>query len=606
MGGDPNRYHQAAAVLAGPPYIFQFSCPRSGSPTLLNASYEKMIAPVISGTAPTFTTVANVSSSIISALGNVFDVAAATLNSRMYLFVLRGNGSNPDSISVLSYGGQGSGSPELESSYTFAGTNLGIQIQSVEATNVTLASGEQAIVVSSPFVGSGQAQVKAWLFTGNSGGQAVTITPYSLANPSYANYPAAIRMAYGPAQGTEKVNSLTLFYAALDGGFFGVSGRIYTSQLVLPPSLESGSLSQAGSWTRLTGIWQNSDGFLRQYPYDWTAFSVSLPSSTSTNGYSNVDQYITLMEKGSTNSLAEHRNSFVTSLALQLRIDQGTAGQEWISSEVSNLSPADQVAAVESWNLLGIITGLPPLPAGTTVTYRAPILELKYSTSESASKQVSDTSVVTAGASADVSDLTASADYTYSSEQGTTSSSTISLALNAEFHSAASTNTYDKYADTGFLIVSQPNLVTGNYHVYAYDGTTPLGISTVTISVGSTSFAAIPFRLTNPRYEVPGEPACIYDSFPTVTNDASEVVYPMTTDIVAWENPATLNDVQPLFPSLNPQIINGTYTNSVQLSLTSSNQNTFSGETSNTIDVGEGVSFLGIGAEGDTSIKLTS
>jgi hypothetical protein len=302
LGGDPNRYHQAAAVLAGPPYIFQFSCPRSGSPTLLNASYEKMIAPVISGTAPTFTTVANVSSSIISALGNVFDVAAATLNSRMYLFVLRGNGSNPDSISVLSYGGQGSGSPELESSYTFAGTNLGIQIQSVEATNVTLASGEQAIVVSSPFVGSGQAQVKAWLFTGNSGGQAVTITPYSLANPSYANYPAAIRMAYGPAQGTEKVNSLTLFYAALDGGFFGVSGRIYTSQLVLPPSLESGSLSQAGSWTRLTGIWQNSDGFLRQYPYDWTAFSVSLPSSTSTNGYSNVDQYITLMEKGSTNA----------------------------------------------------------------------------------------------------------------------------------------------------------------------------------------------------------------------------------------------------------------------------------------------------------------
>ena len=140
---------------------------------------------------------------------------------------------------------------------------------------------------------------------------------------------------------------------------------------------------------------------------------------------------------------------------------------------------------------------------------------------------------------------------TYSSEQGTTSSSTISLALNAEFHSAASTNTYDKYADTGFLIVSQPNLVTGNYHVYAYDGTTPLGISTVTISVGSTSFAAIPFRLTNPRYEVPGEPACIYDSFPTVTNDAAEVVYPMTTDIVAWEKSGRLKRCAAALPEPN-------------------------------------------------------
>jgi hypothetical protein len=43
--------------------------------------------------------------------------------------------------------------------------------------------------------------VKAWLFTDKSGGQAVSITPYWLANPSYANYPAAIRMAYGSAQG---------------------------------------------------------------------------------------------------------------------------------------------------------------------------------------------------------------------------------------------------------------------------------------------------------------------------------------------------------------------------------------------------------------------
>jgi hypothetical protein len=84
--------------------------------------------------------------------------------------------SNPDSISVLSYGGQGSGGRRLESSYTFADTNSNIQIQGIDATNVTLASGEQAIVVCSPFVGSGQAQVKAWLLTGNSGGRAVTIT----------------------------------------------------------------------------------------------------------------------------------------------------------------------------------------------------------------------------------------------------------------------------------------------------------------------------------------------------------------------------------------------------------------------------------------------
>jgi hypothetical protein len=603
---DYNLTHSAAAILNNAPYLFSFKCEGSGNPGFIEAIYQKLNPAVIAGNAPTFTGTGTVtSSSLTQPIHNLYNVSAAALGSKIYLFLLTGTGSKPTTIQVMSYGGAGT-TPQSEPNYTLAEAQSDNTIQDVDATNVTLASGEQAIVVTACYVGSGTSRVKAWLFTGHATSP-VTLPPYDLSNPPYAEIPGSVRIVYGPAQGSIAINSCTLFFAAVDNGFFGPSSQIYTAQLALPASLESGILSEVRSWTRLQGIWQNSrNEQYSQYPYAWTAFPASLPSGGTTNGYSDVCQYITLFQKGLSVSEHTRHDSLVSSLALQLKLDAATAGDEWISSDTSPLSPADQQAAVQSWNLLGVITGLPPLPAGTVVNYRNPTVVLNYDNTRSGSKQVSQTSVVTAGATAAVSDIDASATYTNSSQQGSTSSTSISLALNLAFHSDAKQQTYDKYDDLGFLVVSQPNYVTGRYDIYAYDGTTPLGLATETISTSGTTLATIPFYLDNPAAPYPNEPACIYESFPVDSPGVAQVTYPLTTDIAGWESPEPLTAVTPLFPSLGTQILSGSDVSSTQVTLTSSSSNAYSHETSNKIKVGGGVTFLGIGGEGSQSFTLKS
>jgi hypothetical protein len=603
---DYNITHSAVAVVSNAPYLFSFEVPRYGSPTFLQAIYQKVVPSVIAGNAPTFTDTGTLTNSGLSSpIARLYNVTAASLGSKMYLFLLTGSGPKPTTIQVISYGGQGT-TPQSEPDYTFAGAQTDTTIQDLDATNVTLASGEQAIVVTACYVGAGTSRVKAWLFTGKATGP-VTLQPYNFYNPPYAEIPGSVRIIYGPAQVSRPINSCTLFFAAVDNGFFGVSSRIYTAQLALPPSLESGGLSQDGSWTRLTGIWQNyRNGQYSQYPYAWTVFPVSVPVGNSTNGYTNVCQYIAFFQKGLEGEEFNHPDSLVSSLALQLKLNPATAGEEWISSVTSTLTAANQKAAVQSWNLLGVITGLPPLPAGTQVNYRNPTVVLNYDSTESGSKQVNQTSVVTVGASANVSDIGASAAYTNSSQQGSTSSSSISLALNLAFHSDATQQTYDKYSDLGFLVVSQPNYVTGQYHIYAYDGTTSLGIATETISTSGTTLSTIPFYLDNPSAPYPNEPACIYQSFPVESPGVAQVTYPLTTDIAGWEYPDSLTAVTPLFPSLGTQILSGSDVSSKQVTLTSSTSNSYSHQTSNKIQVGGGVSFFGIGGRGSQSFTLKS
>lgn len=595
---DTHLCHMAAAVVEDAPYIFQFKCSRAGSSKLLTATYEKLIPPIAPINTPTFSALGTVPPAMVSQVGNLFGVGSAAIRSKMYLFFLRSTGSKANSISVWSYAGQGSTGPVAESTFTFNGTDA--TMQDLDATSVTLASGEQAIVVTACYVASGKAQVKAWLFDGTT----TTLNPVSLANPPWAQFPASVRIAYGPANGTSKINSCTVFYTAINNGFFSSTTKLYQSQIALPASLQ-GSLSQSGNWNQIRGIWLNSRGG-SQFPNAWSAFPVSVPSKTKTNGYANVYQYITLMECGRQISLHAHDASFVSSLALRLKVDPTTAGEEWDSGDLSNLSDAEIKARVQSWNLLGIITGLPPLPQGTTVTYRAPILQLQYDSSVTGSKQTSKTSVVSAEVSATLPNLTASGTYTYSTKQGTTSSSTVSLDLNQSYHSSTTDLTYDAFANTGFLIVSQPVYLTGHYDVFAYDGTTSLGVSTVAISVDGTSIGVVPFNLDNPSQPVGDQPACIYESFPVDSNNQPLVTYPLTTDIEGWKAPASLTNVAPLFTNIGQQYLDCTDSNSTQLGLTSSQLNSYTGDTSNTIEVGAGITFLGIGTSVENELKFKS
>jgi hypothetical protein len=603
---DVNTTHSAAAVVNDAPYLFEFKCKPGKKPSVVNAYYQKYQGSSVPG--QPFSTTQTVNSSLSSSLGTLFDVAAAPLGSKMYLFMLTGTGDSPTGITVWSYAGQGSGGPVAESNYTFANSNSPY-IQSLDATNVTLESGEQAIIVTTAYVHDGVSQVKAWLFAGNATSP-VSLPSFSMANPPYAQIPGTVRLCYGPASGLVAANSCTVFFAAVQHNIFSSDkARIYAGQIGLPTSLAAGTLSQLGGWSQQTNLWQSTrNQFFTQYPYAWTVFPVAVPYGTTTNGYSSVAQYITMFQKGNVSAPFAHPDLMTSSLALEMQLDPSTAATEWDSSVTSTLSDGDAKAAVQSWNLLGIITGIPPLPAGTTVTYRAPILTLAYDKSQGKSVQTSNTTVVTAGVSVDIGFLNSSATYTNAIRQGSTSTQTITLGVNEEYHSNAdkNNNTYDAYSDQGYLIVSQPKYFTSNYDVYAYDGQTYLGVSHVTISANGTTLASIPFYLDNPANPYPNNPACIYQSFPVNSNGVAQVTYHLTTDIENWKtSPPILTDVAPFSSFSIPDIAGVDYESSA-VKLTSSSTNSFSNATTNKITVGTGVDFFGIGGKGKSSFIMKS
>ncbi len=614
--GLPNNntsWHMATGIVQNAPYIFQFNyAPNNDflSPaTLLSITYEKMIPPVIAGNAPTFSAIKTAPSSLVSNFFPIHDVAGASLGSSMYLFldqVVQGQSS----IALLNYAGEGTGGVQLLGTNIFAGQASPQPITSLDATSVTLASGEQAIVLVACLNDNGNnVQVLAWLFSGNVGSP---VYPLTLAQPQNTLFNPSVRLAYGPATGTAKTNSCTLFLGSEIGGFGPGGNQVQTTQINLPASLSGGGLSQASPWRNLSARWLNNfAGGPFLFPYDWTVFSVPMPTSTSSNGYANVDQYLALVEFQDGITSSTGYDSFVTSMTQQLIVNPTTAGQTWVSGDLTTYTGANTKPAVQSWNLLGIITGTPPLPAGTKVNYRNPLLTLAYdnSTTTGAQQISKNTTAVSASIGGPKSDFNASYSYSNATTQGSEASNTFTLGLTLSFNSNTD-STYDAYSNIGYMIVSEPNYVTANYNVFAYDGTTPLGISTVSIYAEGTNIEAIPFYLNQPNLPYPGYPALIYQSFPANSSGQPLVSWPQTTDIQGWMGNGftlpTLTNVQSLFKAAGPQYIFGSDSNSTILSLSSSSLNSYSRATKNRVSVGTGINFLGIKVGTTGTVSLSS
>ena len=614
------RCHMATGFAGNAPYIFQFNCSRGSNAALQSITYEKLIPPVIAGNAPTFSAIKSVPSSLINNYFSGFavgDVSAASIGSSLYLFVvMQANPpGSPDFLWVMKYDGSGTGGPQLVNALELGYyPNSNQHCYGVDATSVTLASGEQAIVLVTTQANSssgGNPHVKAWLINDNIVNFSQPTPPITLTQPRGLASPS-VRLAYGGGTGTAKTKSCTLFYGGIDTSAFFTSAVIQTTQINLPASLKAGNLSQLGSWAGLGNMWSNLtyDNYNTEFPYRWTVFSTALPTSTTSNGYANVDQFLTLLAFGEI-FYPNTQDSFVSSLTLQLQVDPSTAGQQWASGDLATYTGPNAKAAVQSWNLLGVITGTPPLPTGTKVTYTRPILAIKYSNSQTTgAAQTSKTAVATSAKLGGPDfGFNASAGYTNATIQGSESSNTTTLSVDEAYHSS-SKGTYDKYSNTGYLIVSEPNYYTAHYNVFAYDGTTQLGISTVSIIADGTNIESIPFYLDQPNKPYPGYPAFIYQSFPTDSSGQTLVAWPHTDDIEGWEpqNGAlpTLTNVQPLFKQTATTLIDGSDTASSGLSLSSSALNNYTRETSNTVDIGTGINFLGIKVGTTGSVTLNS
>jgi hypothetical protein len=619
-----NTWHMAAGLVAGIPYIFQFNCSKDSAKTLQSISYEKVIPGKLQSDPPTFSKTIYLPSSIVSEIGNVQDVAVTTMGPEMVMFIAR---ANPSDIVALRFNGYST--PVFYPELNFTGS-VNANIQSIDATNVTLLSGQQEMVIAAVTLDSyDNSHVTAWMWNGTKLTSAINGT--SLTQPDYEygtdnKYTSsqfsspAVRLAYGPATGLPTVNSCTVFFGGTPVNaapyFFPT---LMGTQLELPTSSTAGGVYQSTAWSVLDSSWivANDDPF----PYNWTAFTAAIPgpsyqsSPNSTAPYNYVGQYITLVQCGQNEMASGDTNNLMTSsLALELRPTAGSTGiKSYPSSHWNDYTGAGQKSVVQGWNLLGIITGVPPLPEGTVVS-DTDVLSISYLNSgTSATSQVSNTSVGVSGSigTEKVVNVSASAGYSYASKVGTKTSNTFSLNLNISFPPPANASTYDNVSDLGYLIVSEPVYYSGTYEVYAYDGITDFGISTFSIWASGGNITAIPFYLDSPNTPIAGYPTSVY-SFPTDSNGDPLVSWPLITDITAWEknSPPTLpslTNIKSLFQAgSSPQNINGAQTQNDTLTITASELNENSTQTTNKIDIGAGLKFLGIGASTSDSLALTS
>jgi len=609
-----NLAHSAGAVVNDHSYLFQFKCNYPGTPTLSNAYYEQLVLPSATNPQPHFAsnTPGKVSAAMVKSVGNLFDVASAALGNKMYLFLLAGPKGSPNGIQVWSYDGNATTGPVQETNYTFATStdpNIGPYLQSIDACDVQLPSGEQAILVTAVYNRNSISQVEVWLFAGGATSP-VTLLPFTPTNPpGESDSQASVRIVNCLGNGGNKINSCTIFYSIYQG--FGGLGQstLYTSQIGIPSSLKNGTLSQVGGWSAQSGVWNNNrNAASSQFPFGWAAFSVAAPFGTSYNGYSSVAQYLTLFQKGSERSFRNHDNYLVSSLGQELVLDPKSAQTIWDTSlaATSTMTPVNAQSAVESWNLLGVITGLPPLPQGTVVPDTRPILSVKYDSSSTTSVQTNNATTVSVGGGVD-DVLVVSATYKNAAKTGNTNSNTIQLDLKKSFGSEPGPNTYVNDEQYGFLLASAPSFIAGRYDLYAWDGTTSLGYSNETIATNGSTIEEVPFLLLNPSTPISGYPACIYSSFPKNPDGTVVVTYPLMTDIEGWKTPLVLTDLAPLIPGYKTSIeYEGTPGSSTTMALFTSSSNSYSTATSSSIKVGEGIDFLGIKINNSSTVTIGS
>lgn len=538
--GPYDTWHMAAALSSQTtPYVF-WTNTKDNEGDVASLSVVQMYPSPQAGAAPTFSKVVPAPGDIVNALDNVVDVAIAPYADDLYLIYARGGDYND--IAVVRFSDD-QGEFEFEAlidlpfDWVQGGQNG--TIASIDAANVTLDDGSEAILVAAVTMPDKNSfWIMAWLWDPSAPDTQV-IPHYTLYNPdsvAIENYIPTIRVAYGSLPGLIPANAATLAVYFLQDANNTAGWMHQVTALTFPDSLP-GTVQQdlnvgLNGWISLSG-----SPFLGD-PLWWTAFTAPMPVPASSNsndsGYQPVHQFLNLGFIGPNDALSEHNNTMISNLSLILTPTLNEL-QDFTPPTWNTVDSDEQAELINSWNLLGVIAGFPPILKDTEISGNPPSLVIvDYGTSDTTTSSIESQTSVGVSVGASYKFISASAGYSHATKSGTSESATTKISVTTGIGNPDPDRTYTSSLDQGYLVVSIPSLQQGLYEVHAFDGT-DLNMTTLSMWINGVDISFFPFSLSDPSSSMGTHtPQALLD-WPVVNGQT--ISWPQLDDVKSWSEP---------------------------------------------------------------------
>lgn len=426
-----------------------------------------------------------------------------------------------------------------------------------------------------------------------------TVTPlYSEAAPVSCGPGASVRVAWGslplttatPGTTVQAANGLTVAVTPVNAtpinDAAARAGTVTAAVIDLTPTPARGSISP---WTNLTpplGNYLNEPNVHNDNQAIWVLSQTAalLPMPTYAADGSNAGVYqVGLVGVACVNSKSWYGDvgwfiePFTAPMpAFNLTLTPGAAQAVNDFSAGGQWGPDDIQCAITTWQLLGVVAGLPPYPADAPSGATASVSVSYGSSASSSTSQTSSKSLKVGGS---LSICSTSVTYAATQSSGLTQQSSISNTFNFNLGQAV------PGASVGWLLFYQPNYILNQSTVATWGGG---GVSAGVVfqelmqgsGVNPGGFAAIEFNIADPSTPIdPKDPAQA-----TLAQFAPSVVWPSTADPAAWSNYYTTESwkLQPVPSTSFPTIQVSDDVDTV--SLQSQSSSTVSSDTTLTIE----------------------
>lgn len=535
----------------------------------------------------------------------LIDFTSASINDTIYLFWSNSGDANVYvNPAACSYGASSSSSSSgMQVTMTPGQTTALLQ----PPEGATLRSMDAAVVnLNTATDGSGATTVKiaVALLYQEAGGQTDTVdvrlydptdgsvSPLFAAASPVAGYQSpSVRVAWGSlpfatgtaGQTTQTANGLTVAVTSCapsnENAYYAMVGAPNVAVVDLTPTSSFGSLS---AWTDLTPPLSNYYGEPNVdsknadiWALAQSTVLLSMPTYADDNSDKGVYQ-VGLV--GLACVFSDNSKWFIESFTAPLPAFSLTL-QPGAAQAVNDVAawPADDIeCAITTWQLLGVLAGLPPYPADAPSGATASVSVSYGSSSSAATSQTSSKTLKVGGSLGAFSTSVAyAATQTTGFSQQNSINNTFSFSL---------TNAVPG-ASVGWLLFYQPNYILNQSLVTTWGGTNASAgvvFQQLTQAPGNNAggFAAVEFNIADPSAPInPQDPVQA-----TLAGFAPSVVWPSTTDPAAWTNYYTTESwkLQSLpatsFPSM--QVSDNVDT----ISLQSQSSNTVSADSTLTIE----------------------
>ncbi|HRJ60988.1 MAG TPA: hypothetical protein PKZ97_06205 [Azospirillaceae bacterium] len=378
-----------------------------------------------------------------------------------------------------------------------------------------------------------------------------TVTPlYSEAAPVSCGRGASVRVAWGslplttatPGTTVQAANGLTVAVTPVNAtpinDAAARAGTVTAAVIDLTPTPARGSISP---WTNLTpplGNYLNEPNVHNDDQAIWvlsqTAALLPMPTYAADGSMAGVYQ-VGLVGVACVNSetwldsVGWFIEPFTAPMpAFNLTLQPGAAQAV---NDVAAWPTDDIQCAITTWQLLGVVAGLPPYPADAPSGASASVSVSYGSSASSSTNQTSSKSLKVGGS---LSICSTSVTYAATQSSGLTQQSSISNTFNFNLGQAV------HGASVGWLLFYQPNYILNQSTVATWGGGgVSAGVVFQELMQGSGAnpggFAAIEFNIADPSTPInPKDPIQA-----TLAGFAPTVAWPSTTSPAAWNDYTT-------------------------------------------------------------------